>query len=188
MSDPTVSVLLPVRNAGPYLDACLESLERQTLIDFEVVTVDDGSGDGSGDRLDSWASLKPWLRVLHQPPEGLVAALNRGLAACRGSLVARMDADDISERDRLEQQVGFLVRHPDVAVVGSWYRIVDHDGRQVGERRVPCTDLEIRWMLDFCSPFAHSAVMIRRTSIRPSGSRPDIGSSKKTISGSLMSA
>ena len=84
MSEPAVSVLLPVRNAGPHLDACHESLVRQSLCGLEVVAVDDGSSDGSGDRLEAWAAQKPWVRVLHQPPEGLVAALNVGLAACRG--------------------------------------------------------------------------------------------------------
>jgi hypothetical protein len=76
-----------------------------------------------------------------------------------------MDADDVSEADRLARQADYLSRHPGVIVVGSWYKLIDKDGAEIGERRVPSDDVEIRWMLDFCSPFAHSAVMIRRQAL-----------------------
>jgi glycosyltransferase involved in cell wall biosynthesis len=114
---PRVSVLLPIRNAHPTLDAALESLREQTRVDFEIVAVDDGSDDGTEGRLDEWARVEPRLRVIHQSPLGLVAALNRGLAAARGDLIARMDADDTCHPERLARQADFLTGHADAGVV-----------------------------------------------------------------------
>ena len=70
MSEPLVSVLLPVRDAGAYLGQCIASLARQTLADFEVVAVDDGSADGSAAVLDGWAARDPRLSVIHRRRRG----------------------------------------------------------------------------------------------------------------------
>ena len=161
LNAPRVTVLMAVFNGERYVREAIESILGQTFGDFELLIVNDGSTDGTPAILDSYQD--PRVRVIHNEHNlGLSRSLNKGFAHARGRYIARMDADDISERDRLEQQVAFLMRHPEVVVVGSWYRIVDHDGRQVGQRWVPCTDVEIRWTLEFCSPFAHSAVMIPR--------------------------
>lgn len=126
-----MSVLLPVRDAEPHLEPCLESLSRQSLTELEVVAVDDGSVDGSSERLDAWSARDRRVRVLHEPRVGLVAALNMGLAACRAPVVARMDADDISHPRRLELQAELLAARPDVGVVSC---LVKHYPRAgVGE-------------------------------------------------------
>jgi hypothetical protein len=104
LSVPRLSVLLPVRDAAASLDACLDSLAAQTLADHEVVAVDDGSRDGSGELLRARARSDPRLRVLCLPPRGLVPALNLALGEARAPLVARMDADDRARRDRLTLQ------------------------------------------------------------------------------------
>ena len=78
-----------------------------------------------------------------------------------------MDADDVSELQRLERQVHFLERHPNVVAAGSRYTIIDQDGREIGRRWTPCADVEVRWMLQFCSPFAHGAVMMRAAALPP---------------------
>ncbi len=102
---PAVSVLLPVRDAATTLAACLDSLAAQTLADHEVVAVDDGSTDGSGERLAARAAKDPRVRVFRTPPRGLVPALSLALAEARAPLVARMDADDVAHPPRLEAQV-----------------------------------------------------------------------------------
>jgi glycosyltransferase involved in cell wall biosynthesis len=114
-----VSVLLPVRDAADTLSECLDSLAGQTLEDHEVVTIDDGSTDGSGALLEGRASADRRLRVLRGPRRGLVPALNRALAEARSSVVARMDADDVARPDRLERQADHLAHHPEVDVLGS---------------------------------------------------------------------
>jgi len=120
---PRVSVLLPVRDAGPVLNECLSSLQAQTLTDLEVVAVDDGSSDGSTERLSALAALDPRCRLLRTPAQGLPAALNAAAAAARSPLLARMDADDIAHPQRLALQVEFLDAHPEIAVVGCRVRL-----------------------------------------------------------------
>ncbi len=79
-----MSVLLPVRDAGSALSACLDSLAAQSLADHELIAVDDGSCDGSGERLAERAALDPRLRLLRTPPRGIAAALNPALRALGG--------------------------------------------------------------------------------------------------------
>jgi len=124
--NPRVSVLLPVRNAARWLQPALDSLSRQSFREFEVVAVDDGSTDDSGDLLDAWAANDERFRVLHRPPEepppGLVPALDAGLARCRGEWVARMDADDVAHTLRLELQMRAVEEDPFLDVVSSHVR------------------------------------------------------------------
>ena len=89
-----MSVLLPVRDAGAALCDSLDSLGAQTLARHEVIAVDDGSRDASGERLLARAARDPRLRVFRTPPRGIAAALNLALAEARAPFVARMDADD----------------------------------------------------------------------------------------------
>lgn len=132
---PAVSVLLPVRDAGPWLAASLASLWRQSFRDFEVVAVDDGSADGSGERLERAARREPRLRVLHTARRGLPSALATAHAHARAPLLARHDADDLSHRDRLALQVAHLAAHPRVAVVGSRLRLFPAASVRAGMRR-----------------------------------------------------
>ena len=81
MAEPDVSVLLPVRDGAAYLPECIESLRSQTLEDFEVLAVDDGSTDDSAGILSQWAREDPRVVVIRQPRLGIVAALEAGQAA-----------------------------------------------------------------------------------------------------------
>jgi glycosyltransferase involved in cell wall biosynthesis len=168
MTTPLISVLLPVRDAGAFLDQCMASIGRQTLEDFEVVAVDDGSTDGSGEVLDEWAAGDPRVRVVHREQEGLVATLNAGLELCRAPFVARMDADDISHPRRFELQiaemedlpwvgvVSCLVRHFPWHGVGEGYRIYE------GWLNSLSTPEAIGRERFVESPVAHPSVLVRR--------------------------
>src|SRR5690349_13928126 len=116
---PRISVLLPVRNAAPWLAASLRSLMRQTETEFEVVAIDDGSTDASGEILEQAARRNRRMTVRHTRPEGLPAALNRALSLARGSWIARHDADDLSHRRRFQRQLGWLDSHPEIDVIGT---------------------------------------------------------------------
>jgi glycosyltransferase involved in cell wall biosynthesis len=172
---PELSVLLPVRDAGPYLEPSLGSLWRQSFSDFEVVAVDDGSSDGSGEALERAASREPRLRVLRQPPHGLPAALNLALAHARGSLVARHDADDLSYRRRFELQVAFLKADPRTDVVGSRLRLFPATRIGAGMRRwatwhnglLTHQAMAREMLID--SPLAHGTAMMRRSRLERVG-------------------
>lgn len=158
-------MLLPVRDAVATLPACLASLARQTLGDHEVVAVDDGSTDGSGDLLDEAARRDPRLRVVHTLPRGLVAALNLGLAAARAPLLARMDADDEAHPQRLARQAERLERELGLGVLGCRVRVTGPAGR--GMRRYVAWsnalvdhDAIVRDLF-VESPLVHPSVMLR---------------------------
>jgi len=120
---PRISILLPVRDAETTLGACLRSILRQTEPDWECVLVDDGSRDRSLELARAAGAADPRIRVLARAREGLVAALNAGLAECDAPLVARMDADDLMHRDRLAAQQAAFAQDPELAAVGCHVRL-----------------------------------------------------------------
>jgi CDP-glycerol glycerophosphotransferase len=91
-----VSVVVPIYNVAAYLDACLASLAAQSLADLEVVMVDDGSTDGSGDIAASFAARDPRFRLVSQPSGGLSRAGIAGVDAAAGESLAFVDSDDSS--------------------------------------------------------------------------------------------
>lgn len=174
---PRISVLLPVWNAATTLPACLASLRRQTATDWECVIVDDGSSDGSLAIARACAARDPRLRVLALPHQGLVAALNAGLAQCRGHLIARMDADDVMHRERLAAQAEALAASPALAAVGCHTRLFPSHRLGAGMRAYA------RWLRSIDSPervreeafvecpVAHPTLMLRSERLRELGYR-----------------
>jgi glycosyltransferase involved in cell wall biosynthesis len=122
---------MPVHNASRYLREALDSLRAQTHTDFEIVLVDDGSDDGSLAIAQEYEQRDPRLRVLPRRRAGIVAALNYGLAECRGEFVARMDGDDVALPLRFSAQVAFLRSHPDHVAVGCAQLLIDPDGEPI---------------------------------------------------------
>jgi len=108
---------MAVRNEAPYIAAAITSLQRQTLRDWELVAVDDGSADATAEIMQQMAATDTRIRVLQRPAEGLVPALNAGLPLCRSAKIARMDGDDICHPRRLELQADWLDKRPQDAVV-----------------------------------------------------------------------
>ena len=123
MGAPLVSVLLPARDADDTLAASLRSIARQSLCDWECVVVDDGSVDATRSVAARFAATDPRFVVLPTARNGLVAALNAGLARCRGTYVARMDADDVMHHARLAAQVKVLDAAPELVAVATHVRI-----------------------------------------------------------------
>jgi len=111
-----ISVLLPCWNAETTLDETLNSLLTQTYPDFEIIAVDDGSSDNTLEILKRWAQKDSRIMVLAEPHRGVIGAANRGLEACQGEIILRMDADDRCHPERIEKQRDYLLEHPEVAV------------------------------------------------------------------------
>jgi len=121
---PLVTVVLPVRDGAATLSAALRSLGAQTFSDFEVIVIDDGSSDDSVGVARRWERRDGRFRLVRTPPGGIVPALQRGLAEAHGTLVARMDADDVCHPARLAAQVDLLERRPELAGCGTGVRYV----------------------------------------------------------------
>ncbi len=129
-----VSVILPVRNGGAYLETAVTSILRQSMHDFELLVIDDGSTDAAFAAVRPVAARDGRIRLLRNPGSGIVDALNFGLAESRCALIARMDADDIALPDRFARQVEFLDREPSVAVLGTQAAFIDPSGNLTGDR------------------------------------------------------
>lgn len=155
---PKISVVMPVHNAMPYLDAAVESILGQSFRDFEFVILDDASSDGSTERLREWAARDARIRLIEVSRNlGPALSSERVARAARAPIVARTDADDISYPDRLAQQFGVLQHYPDVGLVGGLYDVIDAEGRRI--RRAE------RWRLRqpaSVPPFGNGPMMYRR--------------------------
>lgn len=170
-----VSVLLPCRDAGETLEACLESLWRQSFGEFEVVAVDDGSRDATPEILDREAGRESRLRVVSTAGEGIVPALSRAADEARAPLLARMDADDLAHGRRLELQVARLEESPDLAACGTGVRFFPRRRLGSGMRRYEAwlnsmdSPDRIRRELFVECPVAHPSLMIRSEALRDAG-------------------
>jgi glycosyltransferase involved in cell wall biosynthesis len=178
---PQISILMPVRNEERYLQAALDSLYRQSLTDWELVVVDDGSSDATPAILAAAARTDRRVRVLKRAGGGLVAALNEGLASCRAPLLARMDGDDVSHPRRLELQAAYLEAHPGTGLVACGFRhfprnslkrgMLDYEGWQnsLVDHSLITRDLFVE------SPFVHPGIMTRHAMVAKLGGYRDCG-------------
>src|SRR5690606_2320269 len=117
---PQISIVLPVKNASKFIGECIESILSQTFIDFEVVVVDDGSTDRSIEIVNSFRSNK--IRILKNRGKGISNALNWGIKHAKGTLICRMDADDICYPSRLRLQYDKFKTDDTIDIVCTWVK------------------------------------------------------------------
>lgn len=164
-STPLVSVVLPVFNGEKYLAEAFDSLLNQTMGDFEVLIVDDGSTDSTPSIIGDYCTRDRRIRRLtNSRNQGITFSLNRGLTEARGEFIARMDADDVCHPTRFEKQVDFLRRHKNIGLLGTEMYNLSQDGflsRSWSFTR----HAELAWFLLFTCTFGHPTVMFRRSLI-----------------------
>lgn len=157
-----ISVLLCVYNPdAEQLQMAVKSIIKQTFSDWEMILYDDGSDGCHIGKIKETANLDTRIRyVRNDMHHSLAYGLNESLKLAAGEYIARMDADDISEPERLQKQLWFLDHHPQYMWVGSNIAVIDEQGKQWAQRCYP----EIPTKEDFLkySPYAHPAVMMRR--------------------------
>lgn len=161
---------MAVFNGARFTPAAIDSVLAQTFTDFELVIVDDGSTDSTPAMLDDYARRDPRVRVIHQANAGVSKAGNRGVEAARAPLIARMDSDDLCAPDRLAKQVAFMDAHPDVVLLGGWYRLVDADGELLTLQGPPSDDESLQMQcLRGTTPICHPLCMFRREAFFKAG-------------------
>jgi glycosyltransferase involved in cell wall biosynthesis len=176
-----VSVLLPVRDAVPYLPECIASLRAQTFGDFEVLAVDDGSTDESPELLAAWARDDPRVQLVRQAPRGIVRALEEGRARAQGRYLARMDADDVAQPSRFSDQLALLEERPDLSGCGAGIRYFPRaevrDGGQRYEDWINTirTSEEVERNLFIECPLAHPTFFLRADAVEKVGGYVDRG-------------
>lgn len=166
---PLVSILMPVYNLKRWLEPCLHSIQQQTFQNFEVCCVDDGSTDGSLEVLQRFAAQDSRFKVIAERHQGLLMALNCGLAECKGEFVARMDGDDLMLPERLEKQLAFAKNHPwadlTAALISGFddapQEVISNTRYQVWSNSV-LTDHDIRREMFVESTLMHPTFFARR--------------------------
>ena len=117
-----VSVLVPVYNVAQYLPKCLDSILAQTLQDIEVVCIDDGSTDNSGNILDTYAAKDSRIHVIHQPNGGYGKAMNAGIHIARGEYIGIVESDDFVAKDMFEKLYNEAVKHNAEMAKSNYFR------------------------------------------------------------------
>ncbi|MBI5732605.1 glycosyltransferase [Candidatus Jorgensenbacteria bacterium] len=142
---PLVSVLMPYRKKDKLFSLALNSLRNQTYPRLEILTEEDAGH------------------------EGITMLLNRLVKRAKGEFLARMDADDMSEPERIEKQVVFLTAHPDVMLVGTWATLIDENGRKIGIQKMPVGLEEIKRVTFYRNPLIHPSWMMRKAWVKKIG-------------------
>ncbi len=160
---PKVSVLMPNYNWWAYLGGAIESIISQSFTDFEFIIIDDGSTDDSWDIISSYAEKDTRIvAVKNDENLRICKTLNKWLLLSKWEFIARMDSDDISLPNRLEEQANFLTNNSDVGIV--WWNIeMFNEKGPIWKREYHVDDTSIRKHIFRYSPFCHPAVMIRKS-------------------------
>lgn len=171
MKAPLISVVMPVYNAERYLRLAVDSILAQTLPDFELIAVDDGSKDRSKEILEEYAARDRRVRVVSRPNTGIVSALNDGLAVARGNFIARMDGDDWVTPHRFEKQAAFLREHPACVCVGAFFNYMDAKGALVkwNPRETDPAKIEKALLSGDGGALIHPVIMARRAAVDQAG-------------------
>lgn len=168
MSDPLVSVVMPVYNGEKYVVEAVESILAQTFTDYEFIVVDDGSTDSTPEL------LKPYIEqgvIVHRQSKnlGLVEALNTGWRMAKGAYIAIMHADDVSLPERLSEQVTYLQSHQAVGIIGSSVQMIERNSTNLDKVLVNSEPLVNGWEIFFACPLAHPTVIIKKHLLELSG-------------------
>ena len=165
MSAPTVSVIMAAYNGAALIGPTLESLQAQTLGDFELLVVDDCSTDDTLAALRAWKD--PRFRVIAaESNQGVVRSRNRAFAEARGRYIAALDHDDLCYPQRFERQVAYLDSHPDTVLLGTASDILQ-DGHITPSMLAPLTTPPlVEWLLRIENPLVWSSVMMRADAAR----------------------
>jgi hypothetical protein len=166
---PRVSVVMAVRDGERFVGDAIGSLRNQTLVDFELIVVDDGSVDATPRIVETLAAQDDRIHLQVRPHAGYPEALNVGWQLADSEYVGVLDADDLAEPGRLERQLGFLDQHPEVGVVGGALLLITADGRPFYIAAYPEAPEDTRHALRSRSPLGHTCVLMRRAVLEEVG-------------------
>jgi glycosyltransferase involved in cell wall biosynthesis len=152
---------MSVKNGQKYVSKSIESMLDQSFEKFEFLIIDDGSEDGTWDILNRNRDKRVKL-FRNRLGMGLTKSLNFLLGKCRGRYIARIDADDLSFKDRIETQCQFLDKNPETDLTASFCRIVDGDDLEITNYCPGYDSLSLKWAIIFRNVIRHSTTMWRK--------------------------
>jgi|GEM_PF-5769777 len=161
---PKISVIMGAYNSASTMHAALDSLFAQDFSDFEVVITDDGSKDDTPQILVEYAARFPTLKICKHPRNlGLASALNTSIAHASGEYLVRQDCDDLSAPERFKVLVAHIDADPTIDVLGTYFRVMDHNGKIWGMVRYPEVAERDQWMRG--TQVAHATVIMKKASV-----------------------
>ena len=167
---PLVSVLMAVYNSERYLSQAVESILNQTLREFELIILDDGSTDRSLAILQQYAAQDTRIRLHSRENRGIPQTRNELLDLAKAELIAIMDSDDVALPERLAQQVAFLQQQQQVVCLGSAFDLIDAQNRRITTLPVPLENAEIqRQILAGHAAIFQPCALMRRSAVRQVG-------------------
>lgn len=169
--NPLVSVAIPVHNGEKYIKESIDSCLNQTYKDVEIIVVDDKSDDRTLEILKEYGDRITVLPIEKQ--NGLGNVINIGIRKSKGKYIARMDADDIMYPTRIEKQVQYLESNSNCVAVGGQIDIIDENSHIVSHREYAINDMDIKKNRFLFMPFAHPAVMLRKSAVESIGLYPE---------------
>lgn len=135
-----ISILVPVYNVEKYLEACLDSILQQTYTDFEVICMDDGSTDRSGDILDAYAIKDKRIRVIHKSNSGYGETMNAAVQLAKGKYIGIVESDDTIECDMYQVLHDTITKHGLDLVKTDFYAIWDNKNGTVRKQYCSLTN------------------------------------------------
>lgn len=169
MSEVPVTVLMSVYNGDRWLDQSIPSVLNQTFRDFEFLIVNDGSTDRTLEIIYGYALCDPRIRLLDKQNSGLTDSLNYGITQAKGQWIARIDADDICEPERLERQYDLSQSDTSLVLIGTGLQKIDEYGNFGKIFKYPCKHKQLLRRLVFVGPFAHSSAFYKTNEVRKLG-------------------
>lgn len=161
IESPLISVIMSAYNASITLKEAIDSILSQTFINFEFIIVNDASTDDTEKIILSYLD-KRIVYLRNEENKGLIYSLNKAIKIAKSKYIARIDADDISCRNRLSLQYTFMEKHPKVDICGTWmYQFAENKFK----RKVisPILDKDIKAFLLFKNPIFHPSVLMRKS-------------------------
>lgn len=173
---PKISIIMPVYNVERYLAQAIDSVLQQTLDDFELLIINDGSSDETDKIVNKYLTIDNRIvYIKNKQNHGLIDCLNLGLQRSKGMYIARLDGDDFwLDKNKLRRQLDFLVEYPDYGLIGTYAQAVSSMGETLFQLKFPITDQGIRKHILVKNCFVHSSVLFRKDIAISSGSyRPE---------------
>lgn len=162
---PSVSIILPTHNGAKFIRRAIESVRAQSIKDWELIVINDGSTDSTGTLVTEIGSIDNRIRViLFTENKGIQKALNEGLIQAKADHVARIDDDDVwADSKKLEKQLAFMATHPNCVLVGTGIIVQDEQGNELYRFLNPVKDQQIRSRIIYRNCFSHSTVLFRKS-------------------------
>jgi glycosyltransferase involved in cell wall biosynthesis len=166
-SAPKISAVMPFYNREKYIGQAIQSILDQTFTDFELILVDDGSTDRSNCIIDEYAKKDPRIRIIRNKKNyGIARSRNVGMKNAQADIIAVVDSDDVNLPERFSMQYEYLLRYPDISIVGTHAFVIDEDGQQTGEKITYLANPDMISQTFFhLGPFLQPTTMYRKKNI-----------------------